>query len=184
MAIACIGWGSLIWNPQTLPIIGGWQDDGPPLPVEFARRSQNGLVTLVIVDGAPTVQTLWAPLNVPDLAAAVEALRQRERMPSSNRIGRWPDGAPNSQAKIIAAWAKERGLQGAVWTALPPKWNDEERVPSCDEVLGYLAALTGDTQQQAEEYVRRSPLAVRTPYRAAIEAELDWTPENPATPRP
>ena len=47
MIIACFGWGSLVWNPADLPMVGDWQSDGPALPVEFTRKSNNGRVTLV-----------------------------------------------------------------------------------------------------------------------------------------
>lgn len=37
--IAIIGWGSLVWDPRDLPIESPWHDDGPELPIEFARIS-------------------------------------------------------------------------------------------------------------------------------------------------
>jgi hypothetical protein len=48
MKIACIGWGSLIWDNGNLDSKGDWQNDGPMIPVEFARQSKNGRITLVI----------------------------------------------------------------------------------------------------------------------------------------
>ncbi|HPC62819.1 MAG TPA: hypothetical protein PKX23_19315 [Verrucomicrobiota bacterium] len=43
MRIAILGWGSLIWDRRDLPITGDWQGDGPVLPIEFSRISDNGL---------------------------------------------------------------------------------------------------------------------------------------------
>jgi hypothetical protein len=59
MIIACLGWGSLVWNPGDLPISSAWRSDGPTIPVEFTRQSDNGRITLVITDAAPEVAVLW-----------------------------------------------------------------------------------------------------------------------------
>lgn len=58
MAVVCLGWGSLIWDPRDLPLVSGWFDDGPLLRVEFTRQSANGRMTLVIEPGAPEVVSL------------------------------------------------------------------------------------------------------------------------------
>src|SRR6266446_8766603 len=75
-AIACIGWGSLIWDSRDLPHRGSWQNDGPLLPVEFARESGGKTdgpgekITLVICPDTPRVRTYWALLDVPDISRA------------------------------------------------------------------------------------------------------------------
>jgi len=47
--IAVIAWGSLVWDPRDLDIEPEWREDGPLLPVEFARFSGRERLTLVLV---------------------------------------------------------------------------------------------------------------------------------------
>lgn len=184
MTIACLGWGSLIWRREKLPVIEPWQDDGPDLPVEFGRQSRDGHITLVIEDGLPVSRVLWAKLDVADLDAAREALRRRERTSHQN-VAHWSRNNGTSrrtEAAVIEIWAARKPeIEAVVWTALPPKFNAiDGYMPSGSDVVEYLSGLTGEQHRLAEEYVRKAPLQIRTPYRAAIERALGWTP-LPAT---
>jgi hypothetical protein len=84
MIVACLGWGSLVWNPGGLPISSAWRSDGPTIPVEFARQSDNGRITLVITDAAPEVTVLWATLAAGDIEKAKAELALREGISSRN----------------------------------------------------------------------------------------------------
>ncbi len=180
--IACIGWGSLIWDRRNLDVDGNWRTDGPPLPVEFARQSRDGRITLVVVQGCASVPTLWSEFNTRDLARARESLRQREGIFPSRAddfISCWCRGEnPASEPDAtISAWAAGKNLEAAVWTNLPPKFDGiDGRVPTENEVVAYLRTLEGQAWAAAEEYVRRAPRQVATAYRRAVERELGWTP--------
>lgn len=180
--IACIGWGSLVWDSRNLDVGGGWRADGPPLPVEFARQSNDGRITLVLVQSVTPVPTLWSAFNTGDLVKARESLRQREGVPRSRagdliahwRRGENPIAEPHA---TISAWAPEMDLEAAVWTNLPPKFGGiDGRVPTENEVVAYLRALQGETRAAAEQYLRRAPRQIATAYRRAIERALGWTP--------
>jgi hypothetical protein len=180
MTIACLGWGSLIWRPLDLAMRGEWQTDGPSLPIEFARQSRDGRITLVIDRGSPTVTTLWVVLAVEDLDSAIECLAQREGIPVAHQergIGFWSVDAASEHPESlqVGKWALRQDVTAVVWTALAPKFNDINRKPSELEVVKYLAALEGEKRQSAEEYVRRAPKQIATPYRRAIEETLGWS---------
>jgi hypothetical protein len=76
--IAVIGFGSLIWSQGELLLSSEWQRDGPSLPIEFARVSQDGRLTLVIVPGFLPQKTLWALSGCKTMTDAKENLRKRE----------------------------------------------------------------------------------------------------------
>ena len=183
MVIACLGWGSLVWDARELPVQGRWFEDGPLLSVEFARQSSDGRLTLVIVPSSPAVRVLWAPCSVETVAAAREALRKRENVPEKNRekhIAVWSVGDQNdSYPASISAWARTLKIDAVVWTALPPRFGGEDgRVPSADEAVAYLRQLPHEQRRHAERYIRMTPRQVDTPYRRRFELEFGWTPLN------
>jgi hypothetical protein len=179
MTIVCLGWGSLIWEPKGLLVAGAWHIDGPELPIEFLRQSENGRLTLVIDDDAKPLRTLWASMTPVTLDEAAAALCEREGT-NAKSIGRWPSSDqtfPHQQN--IANWAKQRDVTGVVWTALPPKFEGKShRKPSVDEAVAYLNALSGDQRKEAEKYIRCAPQQIRTAYRERFESELGWLPHE------
>ncbi len=124
MKIACIGWGSLIWDPKTLPISGVWKDDGPMLPIEFARESADGRITLVLTDGSKKTTSLWTMLSVSNVDEAKLKLAEREGISGNNikySIGYWENESKKSHgvsSSEIEEWASQKGLDGVVWTNL------------------------------------------------------------------
>lgn len=178
--IACLGWGSLIWDPKELPLTNrrpeAWQDDGPELPLEFARVSKNGRLTLVIDPASAAVRVLWNSLRVASLADAVEALQMREGVETDRPIGRWRSDYEYPFADVIGRWAHSRELKGVVWTALGPRFNGRSgQRPSQDEAVEYLAGLSNGPRCLAEQYVRCAPLQIDTLYRRAIIDALGWS---------
>ena len=177
--VACLGWGSLTWNPRELPIRRYWFEDGPLIPLEFTRQSQDGRITLVILDGAPLVRSLWAIMDAQTENDAREHLREREGIYKKNatkHIGSWPSGT-TARIDGLVDWARARQLDAVVWTALPPKLATAKgHLPTEIEVIDYLRGLTGSTRTVAEQYVRRTPRQIDTAFRRRMEAEFNWTP--------
>ena len=183
MNIACLGWGSLVWNPGVLPLRGSWHNDGPLLPIEFARKSGDGRITLVLVPGRQLVRSLWAMLEPSDLDEAKEKLRLREDIPKRNidkNIGVWRKQDFLTEEEIthrIKTWAEPLGLDTVIWTALPPKFRGKGGlIPSAEDVVKHLKSLKGDRAKNAEHYIRMAPKQIVTDYRQIIEARLKWTP--------
>ena len=178
MNIACLGWGSLIWNPRGLPIRRYWFDDGPLLPVEFVRQSADGRITLAVESSARPVRVLWALMDTEDTEEACKALGQREGIAEANlarHVGRWPQGTAEPHPRI-KQWARARDLDAVIWTALPPQLEGVKRTPSEKEVIAYLQRLRGTKRDEAERYIRRAPRQIDTAYRRGIEAALQWRP--------
>lgn len=179
MTIACLGWGSLVWNPGDLPVSGVWRSDGPKLPLEFARQSANGRITLVIVPGAAPISALWCALDVDTLDEARQVLAKREGIKPAyveRSVGVWGKGvcSRHRETEAIGKWAEAANLSGVVWTALQPRFEGKSTTPSIDQVLEHLANLDAEAKRLAEEYVRRAPPQIRTAYRERIECDLGW----------
>jgi hypothetical protein len=192
MKIACLAFGSLLWKPGALRLASGWMPDGPRLPLEFARAADGGELAVVVLPAAgddasasPPLPTWWARLASDEVDAARESLREREEIDPAHPewIGSVETHAPAQPSRryphdrAIQAWAHRQGLDAVVWTALPPRIDGHEgRMPSVQEAVAHLERLDGDERDHARDYVRRVPRSIATPYRAAIEARLGWTP--------
>lgn len=185
MKIVCLGWGSLIWKAAELPVASEWFEDGPRLPIEFAREGDSGELATVICAGVADVQVLWAALAVETLDEAREALRAREGVPREQPecIGSWPRGPQSPFQQRIAAWAAEQGVDAVVWTALPPRSGGlNQRMPTVEQALDYLRKLDHERQAHARDYIRRTPVAIDTEYRRVIARTFNWQPVPEAQP--
>lgn len=180
--IACLGWGSLVWDPRELPIQRDWFADGPFVQVEFVRQSDNGRMTLVLEPSASPVRSLWAMMDLTDVTDAREALRKREGVSAKRaaEVRGWSKGDASPELILnLQEWAASRGVESVVWTALPSKFNGKEGLtPTIKQVLEYLGDLTGAARGAAECYIRSAPRQIDTQYRRRIEAALHWTHRN------
>lgn len=178
--VVILGWGSLVWDPRGLEqqLSGEWRGDGPMLPVEFCRQSKNGRLTLAIFDKAEPVQVLWSTTTTTDLAMAASALAQREDCPVRH-ITTLSELNPDSNPFGIRNWMQRIGAEATLWTGLPPKFQGNNFVaPTVSEAVDYLRSLGDTSRVLAEEYIRKAPRQIRTPYRAAIEEQLGWHPSE------
>ena len=179
--IACLGWGSLVWDPRGLPIRRPWFMDGPLLPIEFARQSKGYPISLVIVPEAAYVRSLWALISISNLEKAKKELADREGIIEKNvskHVGYWlqSSDSKHSFADVIERWAIQKEVNAVIWTALTPKFNKQEVTPSADDVISFLHTLPHERKKHAEEYTRKAPRQIDTDYRRKIETEFHWTP--------
>lgn len=180
MNIVCIAWGSLLWKPGALKLASGWHPGGPLMPLEFVRQSDDSPeLALVVCESARPIPTYWAYLATHDLDEARAMLQAREKITPEKpewigSISSIDGAASNSR---IAAWLKEKRIDAAVWTAVPPKFDGENgNVPTADQVVAWLDSCEGEQRAAAEDYIRRTPAHIDTRYRRAIEARLGWRP--------
>lgn len=174
MKVACLGWGSLVWDARDLPLASDWFEDGPHLPLEFSRQSADDRLTLVIDEGAALSQTMWVLLDVWSCAEAVIALARREGTSQGN-IGRWPMPDSNfySHAERIEKWAADREIEAVVWTALSPGMKSSRGVsPTLDELIAHLRSLDDLTRANAAQYVFKAPNQIKARCRQSLETFL------------
>ena len=186
--IACLGWGSLIWKPDGLPV-DDWRDDGPLVRVEFVRQSQDGCLTLVLDDEAETVRSLWARMTVNTRDEAVRALTQREYPGiteakigswSKKNIGKWSRDKKADPPNIpgLGDWATRKDIDYVIWTNLEPSFPGKEkgRGPNKKEAVEYLRKLSEEGEAtEARRYVQCAPPQIDTAYRRCIIRDLKWT---------
>ncbi len=180
MKIAILAWGSLIWDPRTIKYNKsvGWVPNGPKLPIEFARISGDGRLTLVIKEGCVEVQTYYGISLYSEIDEAVLDLALREGCPKK-RIGCVVKSNKfdlnNSIQSAIFSWLSINEFDAVIWTDLKSNFLDKLGFAFSEtDALNYLKYLTLDKQIIAEEYIRKAPLEINTHLRQKIEDELKW----------
>ncbi|HFZ8995952.1 TPA: hypothetical protein ACIPUI_003114 [Citrobacter freundii] len=175
MKIACLGWGSLIWKPDVLPLAGEWRQDGPFMPIEFSRVGDGGELATAICMNAPLVQVYWSLLAAEDVRIAASLLREREQIPADRVDGVGSLVLKSRPTGPLAEWAMEKKLDAVIWTALPPRIDGiEGRIPCAADVVNYLDSLQGEKRVHAQEYMRKVPAVFNTPYRKIIRMLPGW----------
>lgn len=177
MKLAVIGWGSLIWDPRELAMTGRWRKDGPELPVEFARRSNNGRLTLALHADSELQRTYWAVSGLTDLDAVRRNLQKREGALDLDAM-HWltrvdAHNANNQVVDNVRVWLDEHAaVDAVVWTGLRVTLDGDVVA----KAVGYLAALDpkGTVFPKAREYVTKAPPQIQTRVRREMQ-QRGWT---------
>jgi hypothetical protein len=180
-----LAWGSLVWDPRELKTAAKFAANGPLLPIEFCRISNDGRLTLAIDERFGALcKTYSAPSALENLDAARDDLCLREGMANARAIGfvepasdRQSDFALENHPQVvatIAAWAESLGYDAAIWTALASNfdaWGKGGEPFSVSAALQYLETLEGEDSAkfaQALTYIRKAPPEVETPVRDEV----------------
>lgn len=183
MNIAVLAWGSLIWCTGSLRIRTLWRPDGPLLPIEFARISQDNRLTLVIQPGCKEQPTYWALSEFRRIHEACDNLRVREKSKNNDihyfcQDGTCASGAPPEIVTRVTEWVAQRtDVEGVVWTGLASNWKEKRgRDFNPEDAVNYLLGLEAErdrakaTYDRAREYVTNTPPGVDTIVRKAMRA--------------
>ena len=175
MRIVILGWGSLIWDPRDLPREGTWQLNGPLLPIEFSRVSNDGRLTLAIDEKhGETVSSRYVLSPRTDVEDATNDLRLREGTTARN-IGfvLSADDSFRCRAEsvkdLIRNWGRQSGFDAVVWTDLAPNFEEETgKAFSIDAAESYLRQMPKSAADRAKKYIANAPPEVNTPLRRRL----------------
>jgi hypothetical protein len=130
------------------------------------------------------VPTRYALNPLGNLDEAVTDLQKREDAPNRDRIG-FVDVTRDRHSERawakhfvacerIRAWAGNRKLDGVVWTALEPRFEEKAGKPfSVDAAVRYLSHLAEKTKALAFAYMQNAPAGIATPVWKRVEAKFD-----------
>lgn len=181
MKIAVIAWGSLVWDPRELLIHGNFKPKGPTLPLEFARISKDGRLTLAISKRHGILcRSYSATSKYFNLNDALLNLYFRETGAIVKK--HWDDQEvvayyvrgkkiPNqAQYKIMADWLNRpnnHDYDAVIWTSLKMKFYEKTKVIfSPKSAIKYLMKLEPEAKSRALEYIDNAPPEIRTHVRA------------------
>jgi len=175
LKIVYLGWGSLIWNPSNLKTKGEWYTDGPLLPVEFARISRDGRLTLVLYPGTKKLPVLWIYSEIDNLNDTIKDFKAREGTVESwigyfsIRENKYNCNIVPNILEDIRSWAIDKNVDSVIWTDLPSNFEEKtaEKL-NADNVIKYLVNLPDNEKQIARKYIEKAPIQIMTPIRKEI----------------
>jgi hypothetical protein len=180
-----LAWGSLLWDPKGLQTAAPFAANGPLLPIEFCSIAADGRLTLAIDESFGALcKTYSAPSALPTLDAAIENLRAREGLRSSETIG-FVEAASGRQSDVamerhpeavatIGAWAAANGYDAAIWMAVKSnfdEWDKGGEPFSVSAAIQYLETLEAEEPAKFAEalaYIRSAPPEIETPVRERV----------------
>src|SRR5438445_2048287 len=173
MRIAYIAWGSLVCKPECLKIRGSWAHNGPEFPIEFARVSKDGRLTLVIHPDSTQIATYSVEADHEHLGAARANLRLREGPVrcETNAKDEWIASVEVSglshgrlgtiDIQAVRQWLRMNAYDAAVWTAIPPRWSHPKhgtiRALTVEAVVDYIRSTAPAVQQATRDYFGSVP---------------------------
>ena len=184
-SIAVIGFGSLLWDLESLAINvrGGWHMYvGPYFPLEFSLVSKKRLGALALVvdeeNGAqcPTCVIESARHHLSD---AISDLARRERAPLEtigffDRSNGDRRAANPNRAEIVGKWLALTNYDSAIWTDGASNFLRVTGRPfSLSSAREHLIALDTRSTREAQRYLRNAPKRVDTPLRRA-SVDTNW----------
>lgn len=184
-AYAVLGWGSLIWDLDTLaPHVDlPWRmRAGPPLPMEFTRISPKrklGLVVCLDAEHGTQCPTHAVVSRRDRLGDVIDDLAVRERAPVEMIGGVCVGtGQVQGRAEIVAevhAWCVAEGVAGAVWTDLRSNYAEMAgHAFTIADAIAYLKTLSGENLDEAVRYLHLAPAETRTPLRRVLAEDPWW----------
>jgi hypothetical protein len=163
------------------------------LPIEFARISDDGRLTLVIHAGSqeqptPAQRTYWALSEFENLKDARRNLKSRERTSLKHIHSLTADGQREGavdgdiSARIRDWLTDHKDLHAAIWTGLPSNWDKKPGGGefSVEGAVQYLIELecardeAKTAYERAFEYVTNAPSQIKTPVREIMRKERAW----------
>jgi hypothetical protein len=180
-----LAWGPLVKDSRALQTSDRFTANGPLLPIEFCRVSDDGRLMLAIDEAFGALcKTYSAPSALDTLDAARDDLCENEGLADARAIGfvepaseSQSDFALESHPQVVAtigAWAESSGYDAAIWTALTSNFDEWSRggepfsVSAAVQYLETLEKEDGETFAEALAYIRNAPPEVDTPVRDEV----------------
>ena len=163
--IVYLGWGSLIFSPENLPI-KKWRLSSLSLPLEYSRISDKGKgrLTLVIDEENGSDNYIWYTNSTEmNIDRAIGKLRVREktvkqfigyinRKNGKMRVGNLSD----KLIEKIRLWMESMNIDVVIWTNLVSNFGDiTSKNYTLDNAMKYFISSNISTQSKITTYIQK-----------------------------